>query len=385
MIPPPGAPTEADVAFMSQALELARRGIGTTHPNPRVGCVVVSEGKIVGRGFHERAGLPHAEPLALAQAGELARGATLYVTLEPCSHFGRTPPCADAVIRAGLKRVVVGMVDPNPVVAGTGLLRLVNAGIEVVWGVLEAECIALNEPFLSHMLRARPWVTAKFGASLDGRIATRTGASRWITSEPSRRRVHELRATHDAIVVGVGTVLADDPELTVRLDDRPDAPNPHRYILDSRLRTPDHARVLDTSSAPTTLVCTGDAPAVRHHQLLAQGVDVVILPRSAPGAGVDPVSLLALLDARGQLGVFIEGGGSVLGAMLDAGLVDRLYAFIAPIIIGGTQAPSAVGGVGPALMDHVHRGHSARWEPVGPDMLAVLDLHSLRLSTGRGA
>jgi diaminohydroxyphosphoribosylaminopyrimidine deaminase/5-amino-6-(5-phosphoribosylamino)uracil reductase len=333
-----------------------------------VGCVIVKNGQVIGRGFHERPGKPHAEPAAIAAATESVRGATLYVNLEPCSHHGRTPPCADTLVAAGVGRVVAGMVDPNPVVSGSGLARLMDAGIELTAGVLERECRELNEGFLSHFMRERAWVTAKFATSLDGRIATRTGESKWITSDQSREVVHQQRAEHDAIVVGIGTVLADDPLLTHRIAGC-SLPQPHRYVLDRQLRTPVDAKLLNASVAPITIVCGHGADAARAAALRAKGATVLELPVGA--SGIDPTAFTQHLSAHGQFTLFVEGGAGVLGSFFDAGLVDRLHAFIAPKIIGGAAAPAAVGGIGPATMDAVHLAMSSSWEKVGPDLHAT--------------
>ncbi len=357
-----------DAGYMQQTLELARRGMRHTHPNPMVGCVIVKDGRVIAEGFHERPGMPHAEPAALARATESVVGATLYVNLEPCSHYGRTPPCADTLIAAGVGRVVAGMVDPNPVVSGSGLAKLVEAGIDVTAGVLEADCRELNRGFLSHFLRQRAWVTAKFATTLDGRIATRNGDSKWITSEPARELVHQQRAEHDAIVVGIGTVLADDPLLTHRLPDCP-LPQPHRYVLDRELRTPPDARILDAAAAPITIVCRTGADPARAQRLRAAGAEVLELP--VIETGIDPSAFLAHLSANAQFTVYVEGGAGVLGAFFDAGLVDELHTFIAPKVIGGAGAPAAVGGNGAASMAAAHLALSTRWESVGPDLHAT--------------
>lgn len=357
-----------DAGYMRQTLELARRGMRHTHPNPMVGCVIVKDGRIIGEGFHERPGMPHAEPAALAKATESVVGATLYVNLEPCSHYGRTPPCADTLIAAGVGRVVAGMVDPNPVVSGSGLAKLVDAGIEVTAGVLERECRELNRGFLSHFMRQRAWVTAKFATSLDGRIATRTGDSKWITSEQSRQLVHQQRAEHDAIVVGIGTMLADNPLLTHRLPDCA-LPQPHRYVLDRELRTPPDARILDASAAPITIVCRPGADPGRAKRLRDAGATVLELP--VTDSGIDPHAFVAHLSANAQFTVYVEGGAGVLGAFFDADLVDELHTFIAPKIIGGAGAPAAVGGLGAAGMDAAHLALSTQWENVGPDLHAT--------------
>jgi diaminohydroxyphosphoribosylaminopyrimidine deaminase / 5-amino-6-(5-phosphoribosylamino)uracil reductase len=335
---------------MARALELARAVKGRTSPNPAVGAVLVNSGRVVGEGATLPYGQLHAEPLALAQAGTHARGATLYVTLEPCSHQGRTPPCADAVIDAGVAAVVVATVDPNPRVAGEGIRRLREAGINVQIGDGAEEARTLNEDFARWITSGHPFVIVKFGVSLDGRIATHTGHSRWITGPPSRAEVHRLRDRVDAILVGVNTVLADDPELTTRLDAPSREPqHPWRLIVDSTCRTPPTARVLDPAlPGRTTLFTTSAADASRRQAIERSGAEVCLLP-SVDGR----VDLPALLDEVGRRKVsslLVEGGATVHGAFLDQGLVDFVMAFIAPIIIGGIGAPGAVGGRGTATL-----------------------------------
>lgn len=329
-----------DRTYMEEALRLARRGAGGASPNPLVGAVVVSAGEVVGRGFHPRAGDPHAEIFALREAQERARGATLYVTLEPCAHWGRTPPCTDAIIGAGVRRVVAAMPDPDGRVSGRGIRRLTEAGIETCVGVAEREARELNEAYIKHRTVGLPLVTAKWAMTLDGRIATRTGESRWISGEASRALVHELRATSDAVLVGIGTVLRDDPALTARI---PGARNPRRVVLDSRLRIPLDARVLEQNGAPVIVVTTGRAAPEARAALEARGVDVLVA--DGPDGRVDLGSLLAELGRRGVLSLLVEGGGAVHGSFLDAGLIDKVMVFVGPRIVGG-PAPAPVGGAG---------------------------------------
>ncbi len=322
---------------MRRALALAARGRFTCAPNPRVGAVVVSGGRIVGEGWHQRAGEPHAEVHALTAAGGSARGATLYVTLEPCAHHGRTPPCVEAILAAGIARVVACHRDPDPRTAGRGFERLAAAAVEVIVGPGAAEAIEGNLPFLVSRALARPAVTLKWAASLDGRIATAAGESRWITGALARRRALELREEHDAVLVGSGTVLADDPRLNRRLG-RADSAIV-RVILDRRARTPPTARLF--SEAGQVLVYT-EAPAAA--ALRARGAEVVVLPSVVPGA------VLADLAARGIQSVLVEGGAGIAGAFVDSGLWDRLEVFVAPLVVGGAGALPAVAGSGwPAL------------------------------------
>lgn len=313
---------------MARALELAARGLYTTDPNPRVGCVLVRDGEIVGEGWHERAGEPHAEVHALRAAGALARGATAYVSLEPCCHHGRTPPCADALIEAGVARVVAAMQDPNPSVAGAGLRRLAEAGIETGSGLLSAQAAALNPGFVKRMVCSRPFVRAKLAASLDGRTAMATGESRWITGEPARGDVHRLRARSSAILTGIGTVLSDDPALTARVPGV--SRQPLRVVLDSALRMPTGARVLSEPGAVLVLTCSEDGAAA--DALRRAGAEVVQLPGSA--GRVDLQAAGEELARRDLNEVMVEAGPTLNGALLQAGLVDELVIYLAPVLMG---------------------------------------------------
>ena len=319
---------------MRRAAALAARGLGTTSPNPAVGCVVLAvDGTTAGEGWHVRAGGPHAEVTALRAAGERARGGTAVVTLEPCSHTGRTAPCTSALIDAGVRRVVVAVADPHPVAAGGGAV-LRAAGIDVEVGVGAGEAEAVNEHWLHAVRTGRPFVTWKYAASLDGRVAAADGSSRWITGAPARADVHRLRAACDAVLVGVGTVLADDPELTVRDASAPRG-QPLRVVLDSRGRTPGHARVRN-GSADTLVLTTADVAA-------------------GPGCGLDLDAVLSLLADRGVRRVLVEGGPTVAGAFVDAGLVDEVVAYLAPALLGGPPAFPALSGRGAATIAGMHR------------------------------
>ena len=349
---PAGEPTwtEEDRRWMRRALALAARARGRTSPNPMVGAVLVRDGRIVGEGYHRRAGAPHAEVEALRLAGSRARGATLYVTLEPCSHYGRTPPCTAALIQAGVRKVVAAMLDPDPRVRGRGLAALRAAGIEVAAGLGEGEARRLNEAYIVHRLLGRPMVTLKYAMTLDGRIATASGDARWVTGERARRFVHRLRDAVDAIAVGVGTVLADDPLLTTRLPRG--GRDPIRIVLDSLARTPPSARVVRvarSSPAPTWIAVTPAAPQERLQALRAAGAEILRLP-AGPDGRVHLPALLAELARRGVLHLLVEGGAAVHGAFFSAGLADRVLAFVAPKIVGGTRAPGPVGGEGAARM-----------------------------------
>ncbi len=328
-----------DQEFMRLALELARRGAGLTSPNPMVGAVVVKEGRVIGSGFHRRAGGPHAEVLALDEAGAEARGADMYVNLEPCCHWGKTGPCVDRILEAGIARVVISMQDPNPRVSGRGMARLREEGVEVSLGLLKDEAARLNEPFIKWMLTGKPLVALKWAMTLDGRIATRQGESRWITSEDSRKEVHRLRAVYDAVLVGRGTVEKDDPSLTVRLVE---GRNPRRIVLDTMGTVPLEARCL-TEDGETIVAVAGATPD-RVDALRTRGATVLEL---TPKYGrVDWQSLLDALAAMDITSVLVEGGAEVAASALEAGVVDKVLAFIAPRILGGRDALGPVGGAG---------------------------------------
>jgi diaminohydroxyphosphoribosylaminopyrimidine deaminase/5-amino-6-(5-phosphoribosylamino)uracil reductase len=327
----------ADLLWAARAIELARQADYATSPNPMVGAVVIdSSGLMAGEGFHRKAGTRHAEEEALEAAGDRARGGTLYVNLEPCAHLHRTPSCAEALIDAGIKRVVVSMTDPDERVRGAGLRMLEDAGVETAVGVLEERATRLNEFYLKHRLTGRPFVTAKFAMSLDGKIATRTGESRWITGEEARAHAHLLRRTHDAILVGVNTVVADDPELTARVEEveGKERRQPLRIVLDSQLKIRQSARVVGAN----TLVATTKAGRVG-------SAEVLRLPADA-GGRVDLPSLLDELGKRGILSLLVEGGAEVHASFFAAGLVDKVHAYIAPRMIGGRAAPGPLAGEG---------------------------------------
>jgi diaminohydroxyphosphoribosylaminopyrimidine deaminase / 5-amino-6-(5-phosphoribosylamino)uracil reductase len=344
----------SDTAFMRRALEVAERGRGLTSPNPLVGAVVVREGRVVGEGAHLRAGGVHAEVEALEIAGAAARGATLYVTLEPCAHHGRTPPCAPAVVRAGVARVVAAMRDPNPLVTGGGADLLRAAGIVVEVGVLSAEAERQNRAWLTAMREQRPHVTLKAAATLDGKLADVHGTSQWITGEAARRHGHRLRAESDAIVVGLTTALRDDPALTVRLP-QPWPREPYRVVLDTGARLDIHARVIHAGTPSRALVAVGeDAPAARVQALERAGAGVVRC-RTRQGR-VDPASLLERLFERDVRAVLVEGGAETHAAFVDAGLVDRVALFLAPLLLGGRAAPGVVGGAGRELKSALRLG-----------------------------
>jgi diaminohydroxyphosphoribosylaminopyrimidine deaminase/5-amino-6-(5-phosphoribosylamino)uracil reductase len=346
-----------DSHFMRQAVRLARRGLGRTSPNPPVGAVVVAAGRVVGRGYHRAAGCPHGEIEALRAAGARGRGATLYVTLEPCNHRGRTPPCTEAILAAGVRRVVFGARDPNPRVRGGGAARLRRRGVAVEAGVEADACAELIAGFSSLVTRGRPMVTLKLAASLDGRIATRSGVSRWITSAPARR------LEHDAVMVGAGTVLADDPELTCR---QPGGRDPLRVIVDGRLRTPLSARVVSGAAARGTIVVTATRSGRKLAALRRRGVRVLTLPGRS-GAISLPV-LLRRLAAEGVSSVLLEGGAAMAAAALRHGVVDQGLFFLAPRLIGGDGIPM-IGPLGVRTMDQAPTLRVVRTSRRGPDLL----------------
>jgi diaminohydroxyphosphoribosylaminopyrimidine deaminase / 5-amino-6-(5-phosphoribosylamino)uracil reductase len=354
---------DLDQELMRRALTLGEKG--DPSPNPHVGGVVAdATGQVLGEGFHEAAGLDHGEMAALKSAGEKARGATLYVTLEPCNHQGKTPPCVDAIVKAGIKRVVIGCRDPNPRVAGGGVERLEQAGVEVVVGVLEAEAKALIKGWSKFIISAQSYLTLKLAISLDGRIATRSGASKWITSPESRLRVQTLRANHDAVIVGVNTVLADNPRLTVR-----EVPgrSPVRVIVDSKLRIPTTAQVVQTAAqTPTCVVTTHAAPKPQEEALQALGVRIIRVPPTAEGR-CDPAVMLRELAAREVVNVMCEGGSELAGSLLASGLADELHVFVAPILLGPRGRPGAVDWAGPENPSDAPRIDPPRWELCGGD------------------
>ncbi len=322
----------SDHAYMAEALRLAEQGLYTTDPNPRVGCVIVKDGRVVGRGFHRKTGEAHAEVNALTEADAQAHGATVYVTLEPCIHFGRTPPCADALIKAGVAQVIAAMQDPNPKVAGKGFEKLRAADIETAHGLMEAEARKLNPGFISRMDRDRPWLRSKLAVSLDGRTALANGASKWITGEAARKDVQRWRARSSAILTGIGTVLNDDPSLTVRFGDERDLRQPLRVVADSRLRTPVTAKLFQNGGQ--VYIATIENSTTRHEILEEAGAIPIELP--AVGGQVDLVALLQHLTKLECNEVLVEAGATLNGALLQAGLLDEFVAYMAPCVLGDT-------------------------------------------------
>lgn len=342
-----------DEQYMRMALSLARKGLGATSPNPMVGAVLVKGGKIVGKGYHKKAGSHHAEVAAINEAKEEAKGATLYVNLEPCFHFGKTPPCADAVIEAGIKKVVVSMLDPNPLVNGRGVEKLKKAGIDVKVGLLEEEAKRVNEVFIVSMERKRPFFTLKAAVSLDGKIATKTCDSRWISNEESRKHVNGLRSVTDGIVVGINTVIADNP-LLIPKTARPKK-IPVRIVLDSKLRIPLACDMVKTSEKyPTWIFTNEDSRVDKETKLKSMGIDVIRVPRDETGR----VPLKYVCDElykRGIVSVIIEGGGEINSAFLKEGLIDKVLFFYSPILIGGKGAFNLIGGKGIDFLKDAYR------------------------------
>lgn len=352
-----------DEDYMREALRLAEYARGRTSPNPLVGAVIVREGRIVAGGWHREAGTPHAEVHALAMAGELARGSTLYVTLEPCAHYGRTGPCAKAIAEAGVSRVVMALQDPNPLVAGKGAAMLREAGIEVKCGILAEEAARQNEVFLKWILTKQPFVLLKTAMSLDGKIATAAGDSRWITGEAARARVHEYRDICDGIMAGIGTVLADDPSLTARL---PGGRNPVRIIVDSRGRTPLASKVLTDGQAKTVLAVTAQASREKVAAFGAAGAEVLV---AGDGPEVDLAVLMRELGKREICSILAEGGGTLNFSLLKAGLVDKVLAFVAPKLLGGQTAKTPVEGEGFAALSEAVELTEMTSEVIGGDVL----------------
>jgi len=349
---------------MSLALALGRRGLGNVWPNPAVGCLIVRDGRVLGRGWTQPGGRPHAETEALAAAGAAARGATAYVSLEPCAHHGQTPPCADALVAAGVARVVVAAPDPDPRVAGAGLARLRAAGVEVTEDVCRQQAEALNAGFLKRQTAGRPLLTLKLATSLDGRIATAAGESQWITSAAARARAHLLRAQHDAVLIGSGTALADDPMLTCRLPGWT-GPQPVRLVFDARLRLPADGALARSADRIPLWVLT--APGQDSPALSATGAELVAVP-AGPSGGIDLAAAMDELGRRGLTRVLVEGGAGLASALLRAGLVDRLAWFRASCLIGD-DGLAAIDGLGVAQLADRHNFHRVRVEAVGDDLL----------------
>ena len=359
---------KTDIKFMKLAIKEARKGLGRTSPNPAVGAVIVKEGRVVATGYHQRAGMPHAEVEAFAKIGNHAPASTLYVTLEPCNHFGKTPPCTELILKSGVKRVVVGMRDPNPLVTGGGCEYLEKNGIEVITGVLKEECTRINEAFTKFVSTGRPFVIAKSAITLDGWTATSAHHSQWITNEKSRSFVHRLRDRADAVLMGIGTVLADDPAMTTRFKVK-EGKDAVRIVLDTHFRTPPDAKVMTNESAAPTIVVTsaeGDA-LYQDSGPHPKGVSTLVCPTIA-----DKLDLTLLMEKLGEMSitsVLVEGGSMVLGAMLRAKLIDKFYIFIAPKILGGGDGVPMAAGSGPKTMEESLKLRDIKVRRFGDDVL----------------
>lgn len=333
---------KTDKEYMSMAIELALRAQGRTNPNPLVGAIVVKDSRIVGKGYHKKCGTPHAEIHALRAAGQKAKGATLYVTLEPCNHFGRTPPCTDAIIASGIKKVVMAMPDPNPITNGRGIRKLNKNGMKTIVGILKEEAAAINKPFIKFVTKKMPYVRLKVAESIDGKIATRSGDSRWITADDSRRYVHELRGKVDAVMVGVGTLLKDDPLLLSKV---PGSTQPIRIVVDSTLKTPTNARIFLKKDKYSVVIATTKEASFKKAELFAKNGISILFCKTKNGM-VDLRDLLKKLSMLNIVDLMVEGGGELAASLIEEKLVDKFSFFIAPKIIGGRQARTPVEGSG---------------------------------------
>jgi len=355
----------ADRKFMEIALDLATKG--HTSPNPRVGCVIVKNGKIVGKGYHKRAGMKHAEIEALLDAGKDANGSTMYVTLEPCNHYGRTPPCTKAILKAGVKKVIAAMEDPNPLVSGKGLEELRKGGVVTECGLLEEEVVRLNKGYNKYMKTGLPFVTLKMAMSLDGKVATKTGDSKWISGKKSRKLVHEMRSNSDAVMVGVGTVLSDNPRLTSRIRDGKD---PLRIVIDTLLKSPVDSNIFNDSNC--LVVTSSLADDAKRKMFEKNGIDVLVI--GASGGGIHLMDVMRVLGKRGIQSILIEGGPNIAGSAIDEGIVDELVLFIAPKLIGGESAPGPIHGLGSALVSDAVPINILGVERVGEDIMISASL-----------
>ncbi len=362
---------------MHRAIELAESGRGKTSPNPMVGAVIVKNNRIVGEGFHKAAGQPHAEPEALREAGENAAGSTLYVNLEPCSHHGRTPPCAPAIADAGITRVVAGMKDPNPEVSGRGFEILEQRDVEVITGVLEEECLRLNEAFVKVMKTGLPFITLKAAASLDGKIATASGHSKWISSEESRETVHVMRGESDAVLVGLGTLLTDNPKLTSRLPEDRKIKDPLRVAFDPRLEIPVDSNFVNMAGdGKTVLITLENANTEKAEQLQEKGCSIIRVPEDKKGHP-DAAEAMKKLAGRGVNSVLLEGGGELSFSMLQSGLIDRIVVFYAPVLIGGRNAKTFLEGEGfPSIPDSLRVNNIAILKNDSGDIVLTADISS---------
>lgn len=349
---------------MKIALELAAKGCGNVCPNPMVGAVIVKNDKIIGQGYHKKCGDFHAEVNAFNNATEDVRGATMYVTLEPCSHQGKTPPCADKIIEKGISKVVIGSLDPNPLVSGKGVKKLLDAGIEVEVGVLKNECLKLNEVFMKYIVSKEPFVVLKAAMSLDGKIATSSGESKWITGEEARKNVHRLRSNLSAIMVGVNTVIKDDPELTSRIEN---GINPVRIIVDSNLRTPSDSKIIKTADKVKTIIATVSDDSKKAEVYTKAGVNIIKVKKK--NKRVDLKELMIKLGQQNIDSILLEGGSELNFSALEQGIVDKVQFYIAPKIIGGINAKGPVGGIGIAKLSEAYKIENIVAQKIGDDIL----------------
>ena len=355
---------EPDIGYMQQALELAKKGIGHVNPNPLVGSVIVKDGKIIGEGYHQKYGGPHAEVNAFASLEESPVGATMYVTLEPCSHYGKTPPCVDAVIKSGVTRVVVASLDPNPLVAGRSITKMQAAGIDVEIGVLKEECDELNAVFFHYITKKKPYVVMKYAMTSDGKIATHTGSSRWITGESARTKVHEDRHLYSGIMVGVGTVIADDPMLDCRIKG---GRNPIRIICDTTLRTPHNSRIIETAESIRTILITACTDEIKHQLYISVGCRIMTVPLK--DAKLDLQVAMRILAEEGIDSILLEGGATLNASALDAGIVNKVQTYIAPKLFGGASAPTPIAGRGVNHPDQAYILKNRKITILGEDIL----------------
>lgn len=356
---------DQDLIYMSRALELAKLGEGHTNPNPMVGAVLVKNGRIIGEGYHEVCGQAHAEVNAFKHATEDPEGADLYVTLEPCSHYGKTPPCAKLIIEKKVRRVIIAALDPNPLVSGRGVRMIQEAGIEVISGVMEEEAKALNEVFMRYIVNKQPYLVLKYAMTLDGKIATAAGDAKWITSEDARAHARHMRGVYMGILAGIGTVLADDPQLTAREEG---ARNPIRIIVDSSLRIPENARVLDDQESAKTIIAVA-TPSDQDKRKRLEDREIKILDVPGEDGRVDLVKLMTLLGEMGIDSVLVEGGGQIIGSLVKAHLADRVLCYISPKLVGGDQAKTPAGGDGIAVLADAMKLDEIEVANIGPDVL----------------
>jgi len=362
-----------DIQYMQQALELAKKGAGHVNPNPLVGAVIVKENKIIGKGYHQKYGRPHAEVNALTSLQESAAGATMYVTLEPCSHYGKTPPCVDAIIKNNLKKVVIGSLDPNPLVAGRSIAKLQAAGIEVETGILKEECDELNTPFFHYITRKTPYVIMKYAMTSDGKIATHTGASRWITGSEARKKVHEDRNRYTGIMVGVGTIIADDPMLNCRIEIGRD---PIRIICDTTLRTPTTSHIIETAKQIPTILLTAQTAKQKQQPFIDKGCQIIPIPLK--NNKLDLQSAMQILAKQGIDSILLEGGATLNASALEAGIIQKVQVYIAPKLFGGASAPTPIAGLGVDHPDQAYKLTNKKITILGEDTLIESEMLDVR-------